>query len=439
MKVVQFKLNEPLQIDINLINEWLEIKLNMVKIKYPNLFEKHKNILPLICYYFMFTSDISKKIFDKKFIDYIYQLEQIMDENKKYKIQLYYQTNWKIIKYNFLSSIQDIDVIFKIYGERNSGTNYLFNLLTLNFKCKVIENILNNKVTHFWKHNYPSIDFYEYSKQFDKPVIYFIIVRNIEDWIKSMYINKQHLIIDENTTFSDFIRKPLTIGKMTKFKNAEAYFYGNIFQLRYFKLKKILDSIDGKIYQLPNYQEILKNRFKEEQQIQHISQQIEKLKEHLIKITELDKNKESEIIKDIGNTKKRLKKLHKIKKKINKQINKQKINQQKEFNNYSNTELIDKNPNLKIILIRKEYLQSNYESVLKQISQKINIPLRNQETINFDFHTKLFRKTNQLNNIKKTDIQHFEINKDDKKYIKDKTDFEIENQIPNLGFFGYDY
>lgn len=68
-----------------------------------------------------------------------------------------------------------------IYGERCSGTNYLENLLRINFDVEVVKNLGH-------KH------FFGYSDLSNTEDVLFIgIVRNVEDWVNSLYRNKYHL------------------------------------------------------------------------------------------------------------------------------------------------------------------------------------------------------------------------------------------------------
>ena len=79
-------------------------------------------------------------------------------------------------------------MIFKIYGERNSGTNFLTKLLKLNFGDNLVfsDHIdLNTSIIYYWKHGYPDKNF----KESDDLVIDIFIVRSLEKWIISMFNN----------------------------------------------------------------------------------------------------------------------------------------------------------------------------------------------------------------------------------------------------------
>ena len=48
-------------------------------------------------------------------------------------------------------------VLFKIYGERNSGTKFLTSILEIN-KFPVYVHTINKRVTTHWKHGCPDND-----------------------------------------------------------------------------------------------------------------------------------------------------------------------------------------------------------------------------------------------------------------------------------------
>ena len=68
-----------------------------------------------------------------------------------------------------------------IYGERCSGTNYLEELLLLNFEVEIIWD-------YGWKH------FFGFNDLNNSDDVLFIgIIRNIYDWINSFFREKHHL------------------------------------------------------------------------------------------------------------------------------------------------------------------------------------------------------------------------------------------------------
>ena len=68
-----------------------------------------------------------------------------------------------------------------IYGERCSGTNYLEQILLLNFNVNVVWK-------YGWKHFF---GFNDLSNSDD--TLFIGIVRNIYDWVNSLYRDKYHL------------------------------------------------------------------------------------------------------------------------------------------------------------------------------------------------------------------------------------------------------
>ena len=88
----------------------------------------------------------------------------------------------------------------KIYGERNSGTNFLQQLLTRN---TANVHLLRNKWGS-WKHGFPNIDG-------DLPdILVVFIIRDLEPWLKSMYKNPYHYRTD-GKDFSTFLTEALDV------------------------------------------------------------------------------------------------------------------------------------------------------------------------------------------------------------------------------------
>lgn len=83
-----------------------------------------------------------------------------------------YMSNKKIIKH------------IKIFGERNSGTNFLTQLIEKNIQDINILSFYYKGGTG-WKHGFPRIELF---KELDSTLFIFII-RDLDNWIKSMYFN----------------------------------------------------------------------------------------------------------------------------------------------------------------------------------------------------------------------------------------------------------
>jgi len=132
-------------------------------------------------------------------------------------------------------------MLFKINGERNSGTNFLEKLLTKNFENVFVQKIINN-IVYFWKHGAPKGKI----KMKDNIVIDIFIFRNLNEWLVSMYKNPYHLIKCNNfyeflikkqqsndIVLKDFIYKFLPLNYDDNGKD--------IFEIRYYKYNKIIE------------------------------------------------------------------------------------------------------------------------------------------------------------------------------------------------------
>ena len=131
----------------------------------------------------------------------------------------------------------------KIYGERNSGTRFVRELLQNN-----IDNVHvcdgSFKSGTGWKHGLPNKYFLD---KLDGKVIYVIIIRNLNEWLNSMY-NRPYNMKRRNS-FDNFIsNKVAKTGD--EFNDMLIYPWEtsmNLIQLRYFKynnLKKFFTEND---------------------------------------------------------------------------------------------------------------------------------------------------------------------------------------------------
>ena len=135
-----------------------------------------------------------------------------------------------------------------IYGERCSGTNYLEELLVNNFDVEIVWD-------YGWKHFF---GFQDLSNTDD--VLFIGIIRNITDWINSLYREKyhiQHMInlelnkeqrikqylnnemysIDERCNEEIFEDRHIYTGKR----------YKNIFELRHIKNEFLIKKMPKKV------------------------------------------------------------------------------------------------------------------------------------------------------------------------------------------------
>lgn len=131
-----------------------------------------------------------------------------------------------------------------IYGERCSGTNYLEELLLLNFDVEIVWD-------YGWKH------FFGFNDLTNSDDTLFIgIIRNLEDWINSLYREKHHLPMDltENidtfltNTFYSFYPDPEThqntsIEIMSDRNIDTGERYKNIYELRLVKNKYLIEKM----------------------------------------------------------------------------------------------------------------------------------------------------------------------------------------------------
>jgi hypothetical protein len=143
-----------------------------------------------------------------------------------------------------------------IYGERCSGTNYLEELLLLNFDIEIVWD-------YGWKHYF---GFNDLSNSDD--VLFIGIIRNLEDWINSLYRIPHHLPYDltvnidtflTNTFYSIYDNKDEIIEDRNMETNEK---YKNIFELRRIKNKFLIEKMLTlvKNYCLITYDE-LSNKF----------------------------------------------------------------------------------------------------------------------------------------------------------------------------------
>jgi hypothetical protein len=124
-----------------------------------------------------------------------------------------------------------------IYGERCSGTNYLEELLLLNFDVEIVWD-------YGWKHFF---GFHDLRNSHD--TLFIGIIRNIEDWLNSLYREKHHLpkhlteTIDTylNNTFYSFDDDKNEIMFDRNINTGKRY--KNIFELRLVKNKFLIEKM----------------------------------------------------------------------------------------------------------------------------------------------------------------------------------------------------
>ena len=144
---------------------------------------------------------------------------------------------------------------YTIYGERCSGTNYLENIININFD-------VNISWEYGWKHFFGFQD--DKLKNSDN-TLFICIVRNLPDWINSFYREKHHLPLRYKTNMSEeekideFLNKEFwsfndnnnnrdTSKEIMEDRNIyTGERYKNIFELRHTKIKWMLEDLQIKI------------------------------------------------------------------------------------------------------------------------------------------------------------------------------------------------
>ena len=132
--------------------------------------------------------------------------------------------------------------VFKINGERNSGTTFLTNLICINFNDYFEHKIIDD-VCYYWKHGVPDNTVKNYIE--NKTVVDIFVFRNLNDWLVSMIYNPYHLVpfydfqlFLENKQYS--CETQLTEHCSNKILNYDDN-DKTIFEIRYYKFNSIID------------------------------------------------------------------------------------------------------------------------------------------------------------------------------------------------------
>ena len=144
---------------------------------------------------------------------------------------------------------------YTIYGERCSGTNYLENIININFD-------VNISWEYGWKHFF---GFQDDKLKNSDDTLFICIVRNLPDWINSFYREKHHLPLRYKTNMSEeekideFLNKEFwSFNDNNNNRDASKEImedrniytgerYKNIFELRHTKIKWMLEDLQIKI------------------------------------------------------------------------------------------------------------------------------------------------------------------------------------------------
>jgi hypothetical protein len=189
-----------------------------------------------------------------------------------------------------------------IYGERCSGTNYLEELLLLNFNIEITWN-------YGWKH------FFGFNDLNNSDDVLFIgIIRNLYDWVNSLYREKHHLpdsltlnidtfLKNEFYSFEYNSRKKISNIEIMKDRNLETNErYKNIFELRRVKNKFLIETMPKlvKNYCLITYDDLTNNFVDIMNKIKNHGLTIKKNIEFPINISYYRKEKYNKFIKKVN-------------------------------------------------------------------------------------------------------------------------------------------
>ena len=143
---------------------------------------------------------------------------------------------------------------FTIYGERCSGTNYLENIININFDIDI--------TWHYgWKHFF---GFHNHRLKNSDDTLFICIVRNLPDWINSFFRKQHHLPLkyknmSREKKLNQFLNKEFWSfkdGKKNRDTTKEILHdrniytrerYKNIFELRHTKIKWMIEDLPKKI------------------------------------------------------------------------------------------------------------------------------------------------------------------------------------------------
>lgn len=140
-------------------------------------------------------------------------------------------------------------VLFKINGERNSGTLFLEYLLSNNGFPTYVHTADASGVHYHWKHGVPTPDY----KLLDDRVVDIFIFRKLEEWLVSTWKQPYHLVpIDD---FGEFLTKKqqaqsnifpqISDIELTDYRTGLRLNSDDdgktIFEIRYYKYRKIME------------------------------------------------------------------------------------------------------------------------------------------------------------------------------------------------------
>ena len=133
--------------------------------------------------------------------------------------------------------------LIRIYGERNSGTNFLHQLMKNNFDTT---NYMRNSCDkHYSPQDDKRLTTHEediLKNQENKTIVKIFIFRKLEHWLVSMFHNPYCIHFTCNHTFTNFLNEPLSIKNKQHISpiRYNSYDEGHtIFEVRYHKYQRI--------------------------------------------------------------------------------------------------------------------------------------------------------------------------------------------------------
>lgn len=129
----------------------------------------------------------------------------------------------------------------KIFGERNSGTNFIRLLLEKNIKGIDICSHYYKGGTG-WKHGIPNLELF---KDRLNDTLFVFVIRDLKPWLKSMYNNPYH--IKKTKDINTFLTKPIVANDpridhdvhVNKEETGK-----DIFELRYYKIDSYIQTFE---------------------------------------------------------------------------------------------------------------------------------------------------------------------------------------------------
>ena len=183
-----------------------------------------------------------------------------------------------------------------IYGERCSGTNYLENLLLLNFDIEIVWD-------YGWKHFFGFEDLND-----NNDVLFIGIVRNLEDWINSLYRVKHHLPSILTANVDNFLTNTFysldnSNNEIMCDRNMETKErYKNIFELRGIKNKFLIEKMPNlvKNYCFITYDDLTNNFIDNMNKLRDYGLKIKNNIEFPLNILHYKKSKETLFVKKVN-------------------------------------------------------------------------------------------------------------------------------------------